>query len=415
MSKLTVGIDWGAQVMAVCVLDERGNRLFEGEVARQGASIEPLIARLVEMADHDPTRLSVALELPRDAVIEAFLARDVAVYSLNPKQLDRFRDRHTVAGAKDDALDAFVLADALRTDRPLFRRVEIEGEQLVLLRERSRAYDELTTQALALANQLRALLTRYYVEALSLGSLHDSPWIWRLLEVAPNPHRLRAPKIGTLISRLEKKNTRLPSDVEAKLLRAREGKPLPCTRGVITALSERVQRLLPLLRATHKERQRCLKELHGLVDDMKAGDDDEDGPTDMAILLSMPGIGHRIAACLQAEAFRAITARDGAALRRLSGVAPVSHRSGGRRKRPRVSMRRAFNVRLGNALHHWAGIAIRHDERARALYQTQRARDHGYARALRTVSDRLIPMLMAALKAGQLYDPEKRRAAPKAA
>jgi transposase len=41
---------------------------------------------------------------------------------LNPKQLDRFRDRHTVAGAKDDRRDAFVLADSLRTDRPAFRR-----------------------------------------------------------------------------------------------------------------------------------------------------------------------------------------------------------------------------------------------------------------------------------------------------
>jgi hypothetical protein len=40
-------------------------------------------------------------------------------FSINPKQLDRFRDRHTVAGAKDDQRDAFVLADSLRTDAVL--------------------------------------------------------------------------------------------------------------------------------------------------------------------------------------------------------------------------------------------------------------------------------------------------------
>ena len=49
--------------------------------------------------------------------------RRFAVYSLNPKQMDRFRDRHpvpgaTVPGAKDDSRDAFVMADSLRTDLP---------------------------------------------------------------------------------------------------------------------------------------------------------------------------------------------------------------------------------------------------------------------------------------------------------
>jgi hypothetical protein len=39
------------------------------------------------------------------------------------KQLDRFRDRFTVAGAKDDRRDAHVMADSLRTDRHAFRRL----------------------------------------------------------------------------------------------------------------------------------------------------------------------------------------------------------------------------------------------------------------------------------------------------
>ena len=43
--------------------------------------------------------------------------------TINPKQLDRFRDRFTVSGAKDDRRDAFVLAQSLRTDLHLFSRV----------------------------------------------------------------------------------------------------------------------------------------------------------------------------------------------------------------------------------------------------------------------------------------------------
>ena len=46
--------------------------------------------------------------------------RGFALYAINPKQLDRLRDRFSVAGAKDDRRDAYVLADGVRTDRVCF-------------------------------------------------------------------------------------------------------------------------------------------------------------------------------------------------------------------------------------------------------------------------------------------------------
>ena len=49
-----------------------------------------------------------------------------AVFAINPKQLDRFRDRFTVAGAKDDRRDAHVLGDSLRTDRRAFRLLAVD-------------------------------------------------------------------------------------------------------------------------------------------------------------------------------------------------------------------------------------------------------------------------------------------------
>jgi hypothetical protein len=48
--------------------------------------------------------------------VETLMEQGFAVFSINPKQLDRFRDRYSPAGAKDDRRDAFVLADSLRTD-----------------------------------------------------------------------------------------------------------------------------------------------------------------------------------------------------------------------------------------------------------------------------------------------------------
>jgi hypothetical protein len=42
----------------------------------------------------------VAIEMTQGPVVEALLERGFCVYGINPKQLDRFRDRFTVAGAK---------------------------------------------------------------------------------------------------------------------------------------------------------------------------------------------------------------------------------------------------------------------------------------------------------------------------
>jgi Transposase len=68
-----------------------------------------------------PSEIHVAIETPHGPIVEALLERGFSVYSINAKQLDRFRDRFTVSGAKDDSLDSYVLADSLRTNIPLFR------------------------------------------------------------------------------------------------------------------------------------------------------------------------------------------------------------------------------------------------------------------------------------------------------
>ena len=40
------------------------------------------------------------------------MERGFKVHAINPKQMDRFRDRFTLAGAKDDSRDAEVMASA---------------------------------------------------------------------------------------------------------------------------------------------------------------------------------------------------------------------------------------------------------------------------------------------------------------
>jgi len=182
-----VGIDWGSQQHQVCVLDRDRHRVGERVVDHDGASLVRLAAWLWTVSAGQPQRVAVAIEVPRGAIVEGLLERGFHVFALNPKQLDRFRDRHSVAGAKDDRRDAFVLADSVRTDQPSFRRLQLEEPQLIVLRELSRAEETLLEEFRRNANRLRDQLHRFYPQMLQLCSAADEPWLWDLIDLAPSP------------------------------------------------------------------------------------------------------------------------------------------------------------------------------------------------------------------------------------
>ena len=108
----------------MCVLDVAGNVLGEREFEHGGAGLSQIADRLLSFAAGDEGEVSVAIETPRGPVVESLMERGFAAHSINPKQLDRFRDRFSPAGAKDDRRDARVLASALRTDPHCLRRLE---------------------------------------------------------------------------------------------------------------------------------------------------------------------------------------------------------------------------------------------------------------------------------------------------
>ena len=103
-----VGIDWGSQKHQACVLDVGGKVVGEREFEHGGAGLTQMADWLLAFATSDAAEVGVAVETPRGPVVESLMERGFAVHSINPKQLDRFRDRISPAGAKDDRRDARV-------------------------------------------------------------------------------------------------------------------------------------------------------------------------------------------------------------------------------------------------------------------------------------------------------------------
>jgi transposase len=400
-----VGIDWAAEKYDVCVLDASGKVIAKRVIKHSGSAIAELLDWLQEIAGGNPAAMAIAIETPRGAVVEGLVERGFAVFAINPKQLDRFRDRYTVAGAKDDSRDAFVLGDSLRTDQGCFHRVQLDSAQMLRLRELSRIQEEFQVQENRLSNQLWEQLHRYYPQTLTLSPAANEAWLWDLIEMAPLPLQAGQLKLVAVKRLLRSHRIRRVSPEEVlEVLRAPALRLAP---GAAEAASEHVLLLLPLLRSVHQQDEQVGKRIKRMLEELSAsprGDGTAQEHSDAAILLSLPGVGQSVSATMLAEASQPLAERDYHALRCYAGSAPVTRQSG---KRKLVMMRRGCSERMRNALYYWSLASLKEDW-ARQYYDRQRASGNTHGGALRALGDRWLAVLIAMLKTGTLYDAARR-------
>lgn len=401
MSKFSfyVGIDLGNTKQAICVLDE--NRAVVCQRVVEEHEVLAVIAAAIGGAP--PAAVAVAVEDRNNVVVEALLDLGFAVHSINPKQADLFRGRMTASGAKDDKRDAFVLARALMSDPECFRLLEKRTDAEERLRTGNRVLEQLDDEHRRTANQLRAAVLRFFPALLSLCEGADAPWFWALvllLKDVEHGRRVRRSSIEALLAK-HRKRIVTADDVIDVLKR-----PLltPSTATSEAGL-EQARALIERLRLLKKQRDAFTAKRLALLKEL-AKPAADGSVSDVAIILTVPGIGPQVAATLMAECGPLLRRGEHSLLRALAGVAPVTMRSG---RSTRVSMRQACNPRLREALHHAAFAASVHDERFKADRARHQANGHSTSRALRSLADKMLGILIAMLKDRTPYG------APKAA
>ena len=367
-----VGVDWATQKHRVCVLDSNGLILGDREFIHEGAGLSELCTWLLERTGGLPAQIAIAIETSHGPVVEILLERGFQVYAINPKQLDRFRDRFTVAGAKDDSRDAHVLADALRTDRRAFRRLDVGDPVVVELREWSRMVEDLQQERTRLSNRVRQQLWRYYPQALELaGDDVAANWFLDLWEQVPTP--AKAARIKEIVVARILKANRIRRVDAAEVLRILRQKPLWVAPGTTEAACAHIRTVAARIQLINQQIAEASQQLDELCAKLETPTENPPGQQceqrDVTILRSSPGIGRINLATLLAEAAEPLRRRDYHALRTLSGVAPVTRQSG---KQRNVVRRYACNKRLQNALYHWARVASQHDPISRKRYATLR-------------------------------------------
>jgi transposase len=75
--------------------------------------------------------------------VVALIAAGYRIYAINPLQVARYREQHSVSGAKSDAADAHTLADMVRTDAHQLRPTAGDSAEAEAVKVVARAHKTL--------------------------------------------------------------------------------------------------------------------------------------------------------------------------------------------------------------------------------------------------------------------------------
>ncbi|HEX6621564.1 MAG TPA: IS110 family transposase [Solirubrobacteraceae bacterium] len=392
-----VGIDWATQVHAVCILDQTGRVHWQGTVAHTADGLAELLGRLRRFRQRGAVR--VALERPSGLLVDTLVEAGLEVVPIHPNALKASRPRYSAAGGKSDPGDAFILADLLRTDGHRFRPLRPPSDETRALRALVRGRDDLVAQRVALANQLRALLDRFWPGAAALFADVDSPIALAFLARYPTPDsaaRLGEKRLAQFLGQYGYSGRR---PVPELLARLRCAPPSQVGPAEAEASGDVVRSLVAVLTPLVAHLQQLSAAIEAAVPQHP------DGP----LVQSLPRSGAVNAAQILAELgddrARYPTDEQFAAE---AGLAPVTHASGQHRA---VVFRWACNKRLRRAVTTFADNSRHASRWAAFVYQRARARGCRHQHAIRILARAWARILWRCWQDRAPYDVARHRAA----
>jgi hypothetical protein len=186
-----LGLDWGDEVHAVWMVDDKGQKVWSGQVKQTTGELGEFAHRLYQWTSQG-LEIWGCVEKPEGRIVDFLLDHGVAVYPVNPKSLDRARDRFRVSGSKSDPFDARVLAEFLRTDHGHLRPLVPNSPQAQELKLMTSDHQRLVQQQTRLLNQLKATLKEYYPRVLEMFPDINTATALDLLARYPSPEALAA-------------------------------------------------------------------------------------------------------------------------------------------------------------------------------------------------------------------------------
>jgi len=389
------GVDWAADKHDVLVADDAGEELLAATFAHDEKGLRALCRALVRLK----VKL-VAIERPDGLLVERLLDAGLRVLALHPNQVAATRARFRVSGGKSDRFDAFVLCELARTDSHRFRVLEPDGDETKALRALTRAREDLVHARVALTNQLRAELERFWPGPIGLFSDLHSQISLAFLERYPSPGDVRGlgeQRLAAFLARQHYPGGQKPAQLLAKLRRAPEGRvgeaELAARRALVLALVAALQPLVAQIKQLNEQIATALRE-HPDGEIFTSLFRDPRSVVTAAELLA------EIGDCRNRYPTRDALAAD-------AGQAAVAVESG---KRKTAAFRWGCNKRLRGAFCTLADSTRHWHPWAADRYAAARARGHDHPRALRTLGRAWCRVVWRCWQDRTPYDPARHRA-----
>ena len=333
----------------------------------------------------------IGIETDRGPWVQTLLAAGYRVYGINPLQVARYRQRHSVSGAKSDAADAHTLADMVRTDRHQLRPIAGDSDLAEAIKVVARAHKTLIWERTRHTLRLRHALREFFPAALVAFVDLTSTDALELLGKAPDPAsaaRLTITQITTALKRARRHHV---ADKAAAIRSALGAEHLGQPAVVVAAYAATVRAQVAILATLNAE-----------ITTMEEQVEAHFGRhPEVEIYRSQPGLGEILGARVLAE-FGDDPTRyaDARSRKNYAGTSPITRQSG---KKQFVLARYVHNDRLIDALGRQAFAALLASPGARGYYDELRGRGVGHHAALRQLANRLVGILHGCLKTGTTY------------
>jgi len=388
------GVDWASEKHDVLVQDSVGAEVLAATFCHDERGLSALCATLVRL------RVAlVAIERPDGLLIERLLDAGLRVMAIHPNQVAAARPRFRTSGGKSDGFDAFVLCELARTDSHRFRVLVADSDKTKALRALSRAREDLVQTRVALANQLRAELERFWPAAATIFAEIDSPIGLAFLARYPSPSDARGlgeKRLAAFLARNAYCGRKTPAQLLAKLQVAPHGRAgdaeLEARRAIVLAMVAALKPIVNKISELTREiahRVRTHPDGHVFLSLFR----DPKSVVCAAALLAE--IGDCRARYATAEALAAD-----------AGMSPVAVESG---KRKVACFRRGCDHRLRSALATLADATRHWHPWAADRYATARARGQNHQRAIRTLGRAWCRVLWRCWQDNVAYDPAQHR------
>ena len=388
------GVDWASEKHDVLVQDVGGEAVLASTFTHDERGLAALCSTLVRL-----NVVLVAIERPDGLLIERLLDAGLRVIAIHPNQVAAARPRFRASGGKSDSFDAFVLCELARTDHHRFRVLVCDSDETKALRALSRARGDLVQARVALANQLRAELERFWPAATMIFADVDSPIGLAFVARYPSPSDatgLGEKRLAAFLARHAYCGRKQPAQLLAKLRDAPQGRAgeaeIEARRAIVLALVAALQPIVAKISELTREiahRVRAHPDGHVFLSLFR----DPNSVVCAAALLAE--IGDCRARYRNAEALAAD-----------AGMSPVAVESG---KRKVATFRwgcdhrlRAAIATLADATRHWHPWAA-------DRYASARARGQDHQRAIRTLGRAWIRVLWRCWQDNVAYDPAQHR------